>query len=195
MSRPFANGSNGFVFYCYALICYIWWLVQGWVIIRDTAPLIESARALTTRLKWDARVVETESNSEERLLICQKPFFKRQASWEQSLEEPQVKVLGIQIHFVHVKYQHKAPPRKGDTIYFEQKEESRKIVEEKENEIFWWDQPQLLWSRKAYIGPCNYFKIRGTIASEFIGLDLNIHVMSQYNNTTTWLRLWKMITE
>ncbi|KAJ4701351.1 S-adenosyl-L-methionine-dependent methyltransferases superfamily protein [Melia azedarach] len=54
---------------------------EGWVIIRDTASLIESARALTTtRLKWDARVVEIESNSDERLLICQKPFFKRQAS-------------------------------------------------------------------------------------------------------------------
>ncbi|XP_041021460.1 probable pectin methyltransferase QUA2 [Juglans microcarpa x Juglans regia] len=52
---------------------------EGWVIFRDTAPLIESARALTSRLKWDARVVEMESNSDERLLICQKPFFKRQA--------------------------------------------------------------------------------------------------------------------
>lgn len=54
------------------------WLLQGWVIIQDRAPLVESARALTTRLKWDARVVEIESNSDERLLICQKPFFKRQ---------------------------------------------------------------------------------------------------------------------
>ncbi|KAL9449975.1 hypothetical protein AB3S75_011834 [Citrus x aurantiifolia] len=53
---------------------------EGWVIIRDTARLIESARALTTRLKWDARVIEIERNSDERLLICQKPFFKRQAS-------------------------------------------------------------------------------------------------------------------
>ncbi|KAJ9146445.1 hypothetical protein P3X46_028712 [Hevea brasiliensis] len=53
---------------------------EGWVIIHDAAPLIELARALTTRLKWDARVVEIESNSDERLLICQKPFFKRQAS-------------------------------------------------------------------------------------------------------------------
>ncbi|KAJ9166573.1 hypothetical protein P3X46_021305 [Hevea brasiliensis] len=53
---------------------------EGWVIIHDTASLIESARALTTRLKWDARVIEIESNSDERLLICQKPFFKRQAS-------------------------------------------------------------------------------------------------------------------
>ncbi|XP_022773137.1 probable pectin methyltransferase QUA2 isoform X2 [Durio zibethinus] len=53
---------------------------EGWVIIRDTAPLIELARPLTTRLKWDARVIEIESNSNGRLLICQKPFFKRQAS-------------------------------------------------------------------------------------------------------------------
>lgn len=53
---------------------------EGWVILRDIAPLIESARALTTRLKWDARVIEIESNSDERLLICQKPFFKRQST-------------------------------------------------------------------------------------------------------------------
>ncbi|MBA0808328.1 hypothetical protein Gohar_024077, partial [Gossypium harknessii] len=53
---------------------------EGWVIIHDKAPLIESARALTVQLKWDARVVEIESNSDERLLICQKPFFKRQAT-------------------------------------------------------------------------------------------------------------------
>jgi hypothetical protein len=50
------------------------------VIIRDAAPLIESARTLAARLKWDARVVEMESNSDERLLICQKPLLKRQAN-------------------------------------------------------------------------------------------------------------------
>ncbi|KAK8643114.1 hypothetical protein V6N13_012428 [Hibiscus sabdariffa] len=53
---------------------------EGWIIIHDTAPLIESARALTRRLKWEARVIETESNNNERLLICQKLFFRRQAS-------------------------------------------------------------------------------------------------------------------
>ncbi|GFZ10064.1 S-adenosyl-L-methionine-dependent methyltransferases superfamily protein [Actinidia rufa] len=53
---------------------------EGWVILRDTASLLEIARALATRLKWDARVVEIESNSVERLLICQKPFFKKQAN-------------------------------------------------------------------------------------------------------------------
>ncbi|PON50355.1 putative pectin methyltransferase QUA [Trema orientale] len=53
---------------------------EGWVIIHDRAHLIDTARALTTGLKWDARVIEMESNSEEKLLICQKPFFKRQAN-------------------------------------------------------------------------------------------------------------------
>ncbi|KAA8528290.1 hypothetical protein F0562_035645 [Nyssa sinensis] len=53
---------------------------EGWVILRDSASLIESARALTTRLKWEARVIEIESTTGERLLVCQKPFFKRQAN-------------------------------------------------------------------------------------------------------------------
>ncbi|KAJ8772086.1 hypothetical protein K2173_027263 [Erythroxylum novogranatense] len=53
---------------------------EGWVIIRDTVPLIESARTLTTRFKWEARVVDIDSNSDERLLICQKPFLKKQAN-------------------------------------------------------------------------------------------------------------------
>ena len=52
---------------------------EGWVIIRDTAQLVETARALTAQLKWEARVVEVESSSEQRLLICQKPFTKRQS--------------------------------------------------------------------------------------------------------------------
>uniref|UniRef100_A0A5B7BPP0 Methyltransferase n=1 Tax=Davidia involucrata TaxID=16924 RepID=A0A5B7BPP0_DAVIN len=51
---------------------------EGWVILRDTASLIESARLLTARLKWEARIVEIETNSNERILICQKPFIKRQ---------------------------------------------------------------------------------------------------------------------
>ncbi|XP_058756046.1 probable pectin methyltransferase QUA2 [Vicia villosa] len=53
---------------------------EGWFIIRDTVPLVESARVLTAQLKWEARVIEIESNSEEKLLICQKPFYKKHAS-------------------------------------------------------------------------------------------------------------------
>uniref|UniRef100_A0A7N0UC33 Methyltransferase n=2 Tax=Kalanchoe fedtschenkoi TaxID=63787 RepID=A0A7N0UC33_KALFE len=53
---------------------------EGWIIFRDTSSIIESARALSTRLKWDSRIVEIDSNNEEKLLICQKPFLRRQAS-------------------------------------------------------------------------------------------------------------------
>ncbi|KAL5992450.1 putative pectin methyltransferase qua2 [Asimina triloba] len=51
---------------------------EGWVIFRDTAPLIEAARASVAQLRWDARVMEIESSSDKRLLVCQKPFIKRQ---------------------------------------------------------------------------------------------------------------------
>ncbi|XP_076945384.1 putative pectin methyltransferase QUA2 [Bidens hawaiensis] len=52
---------------------------EGWVILRDTTSLIETARTIATRLKWEARVVEIESNSDEKLLVCQKPFVKRRS--------------------------------------------------------------------------------------------------------------------
>ncbi|KAI4321133.1 hypothetical protein MLD38_034554 [Melastoma candidum] len=58
---------------------------EGWVIFRDTTPLIETARALATRLKWDARLVGVDNNTEERLLICQKPYLKRQLSNRQKI--------------------------------------------------------------------------------------------------------------
>ncbi|XP_024973166.1 probable pectin methyltransferase QUA2 [Cynara cardunculus var. scolymus] len=53
---------------------------EGWVILRDTVSLIETARTITARLKWEARVVEIESNSDEKLLVCQKPFLKKQTN-------------------------------------------------------------------------------------------------------------------
>ncbi|KAM0005284.1 putative S-adenosyl-L-methionine-dependent methyltransferase [Helianthus debilis subsp. tardiflorus] len=53
---------------------------EGWVILRDTSSLIEAARTITTRLKWEARVVEIESNSDEKLLVCQKPLIRRQSN-------------------------------------------------------------------------------------------------------------------
>ncbi|CAH9066930.1 unnamed protein product [Cuscuta epithymum] len=53
---------------------------EGWVILRDTIPLVELARDHAARLKWDARVIEIERNSEEKLLVCQKPFIRRQVS-------------------------------------------------------------------------------------------------------------------
>nr|GLL39629.1 probable pectin methyltransferase QUA2 isoform X1 [Ipomoea trifida] len=53
---------------------------EGWFILRDTVPLVELARTHAARLKWDARVAEIESTSDEKLLVCQKPFIRRQAS-------------------------------------------------------------------------------------------------------------------
>nr|GMD88829.1 probable pectin methyltransferase QUA2 [Ipomoea batatas] len=51
---------------------------EGWIIIRDTIPLIELARDHAVQLKWDARVIE--SSSEEKLLVCQKPFVRKLAT-------------------------------------------------------------------------------------------------------------------
>lgn len=52
--------------------------MQGWVILRDTASLIEEARSVTSLMKWDARMMEIDVNSDERLLLCQKPFIRKQ---------------------------------------------------------------------------------------------------------------------
>lgn len=51
---------------------------EGWVIIHDKTPLIEALRSITTQLKWEARLIEMEANKDERLLLCQKPFFRKQ---------------------------------------------------------------------------------------------------------------------
>ncbi|KAG8072449.1 hypothetical protein GUJ93_ZPchr0006g44855 [Zizania palustris] len=51
---------------------------EGWVIIRDTAPLIEAARSVVTQLRWDARILDLDIASDEKLLICQKPFIRKQ---------------------------------------------------------------------------------------------------------------------
>ncbi|XP_021752851.1 probable pectin methyltransferase QUA2 [Chenopodium quinoa] len=47
---------------------------EGWVIFRDTPSMIELARTLATRFRWDARTVDVEANIDERVLICRKPF-------------------------------------------------------------------------------------------------------------------------
>lgn len=36
--------------------------------------MIELARTLATRLRWDVRIVDVEANIDERVLICRKPF-------------------------------------------------------------------------------------------------------------------------
>ncbi|XP_020575868.1 probable pectin methyltransferase QUA2 [Phalaenopsis equestris] len=51
---------------------------EGWVIVHDSAPLVELLRSVITQMRWEARMVEIEANKDERLLICQKPFFRKQ---------------------------------------------------------------------------------------------------------------------
>ncbi|KAI4967072.1 hypothetical protein ZWY2020_031070 [Hordeum vulgare] len=50
---------------------------EGWIIIRDTAPLIEAARSVAAQLRWDARILDLDIASDEKLLVCQKPFLKK----------------------------------------------------------------------------------------------------------------------
>lgn len=52
--------------------------MQGWVILRDTAARIEAARSVATQVKWDARVIELDGNNDEKLLLSQKSFFRKQ---------------------------------------------------------------------------------------------------------------------
>ncbi|KAG6483478.1 hypothetical protein ZIOFF_060126 [Zingiber officinale] len=51
---------------------------QGWVIIRDTRHFVEAARSMATQLRWDARLMELDSGNNEKLLVYQKPFFRKQ---------------------------------------------------------------------------------------------------------------------
>ncbi|KAJ6841181.1 putative pectin methyltransferase QUA2 isoform X3 [Iris pallida] len=51
---------------------------EGWVILRDATTLIEAARSVSARLKWDARMIAIDGNNDEKFLLCQKPFFRKQ---------------------------------------------------------------------------------------------------------------------
>ncbi|XP_075506955.1 putative methyltransferase PMT5 [Primulina tabacum] len=50
---------------------------EGWVIISDKIGPIESARNLVTQLSWEARVIDLQNGSDQRLLVCQKPFLRK----------------------------------------------------------------------------------------------------------------------
>ncbi|KAK1292885.1 putative methyltransferase PMT5 [Acorus calamus] len=50
---------------------------EGWVVLRDKAAVIEKVRSIVTQIRWDARVIELQSDSDQRLLVCQKPFLKK----------------------------------------------------------------------------------------------------------------------
>ncbi|XP_013692470.1 probable methyltransferase PMT5 [Brassica napus] len=50
---------------------------EGWVVISDKLGVIELARAMATRVRWEARVIDLQDGSDQRLLVCQKPFLKK----------------------------------------------------------------------------------------------------------------------
>ncbi|XLR16823.1 hypothetical protein HN51_037796 [Arachis hypogaea] len=50
---------------------------EGWIILSDTMWAIELARKLATQLRWEARLIDLQNGSDQRLLVCQKQFVKK----------------------------------------------------------------------------------------------------------------------
>ncbi|XP_019445903.1 PREDICTED: probable methyltransferase PMT5 [Lupinus angustifolius] len=50
---------------------------EGWVIFSDKMGAIEMARTLAAQVRWEARVIDLQNGSDQRLLVCQKPFVKK----------------------------------------------------------------------------------------------------------------------
>ncbi|XP_027360787.1 probable methyltransferase PMT5 isoform X1 [Abrus precatorius] len=50
---------------------------EGWVILSDSMGTIEMARTITAQVRWEARVIDLQNVSDQRLLVCQKPFLKK----------------------------------------------------------------------------------------------------------------------
>ncbi|XVE91600.1 hypothetical protein REPUB_Repub01dG0023900 [Reevesia pubescens] len=50
---------------------------EGWVVLSDKLGAIELARAHATQIRWDARMIDLQNGSDQRLLVCQKPFVKK----------------------------------------------------------------------------------------------------------------------
>ncbi|OMO71962.1 putative S-adenosyl-L-methionine-dependent methyltransferase protein [Corchorus olitorius] len=50
---------------------------EGWVILSDKLGAIELARAQAAQIRWDARVIDLQNGSDQRLLVCQKPFVRK----------------------------------------------------------------------------------------------------------------------
>ncbi|KVI05505.1 putative S-adenosyl-L-methionine-dependent methyltransferase, partial [Cynara cardunculus var. scolymus] len=47
---------------------------EGWVVLSDEVGSIEKARTIATQIRWEARVIDLENGSDQRILVCQKPF-------------------------------------------------------------------------------------------------------------------------
>lgn len=50
---------------------------EGWVIVGDKLELIDNARAIATRMRWEARIIDLQNGSNQKLLVCQKQFLRK----------------------------------------------------------------------------------------------------------------------
>ena len=50
---------------------------EGWIILTDKLGAIEMARSLASQVRWEARLIDLQNGSDQRLLVCQKPFLKK----------------------------------------------------------------------------------------------------------------------
>ncbi|GKD81079.1 probable methyltransferase PMT5 [Tanacetum coccineum] len=50
---------------------------EGWVVLSDEVGYIEKARMIATQIRWEARVIDLETGSDQRILVCQKPFVRK----------------------------------------------------------------------------------------------------------------------
>ncbi|XP_030482396.1 probable methyltransferase PMT5 [Cannabis sativa] len=50
---------------------------EGWVVLSDKVGTIEMARTLAAQIRWEARVIDLQNGSDQRLLVCQKPFLRK----------------------------------------------------------------------------------------------------------------------
>ena len=91
--------------------------------------------------------------------------------------EPKKSEYDTQFIFKMLNSGHKAPPWKGGKSKILKRRKNQKTKRRE------WNQPQILWGRKAYIGTCNYaIEAQG---EKYRISHLIFHVMSHYNYTTT----------
>uniref|UniRef100_A0A3Q7FV36 Methyltransferase n=1 Tax=Solanum lycopersicum TaxID=4081 RepID=A0A3Q7FV36_SOLLC len=50
---------------------------EGWIILSDKLGPIEKVRMVATQMRWEARVVDLQNGSDQRLLVCQKSFVRK----------------------------------------------------------------------------------------------------------------------
>uniref|UniRef100_M0ZSX1 Methyltransferase n=1 Tax=Solanum tuberosum TaxID=4113 RepID=M0ZSX1_SOLTU len=50
---------------------------EGWIILSDKLGPIEKVRMVATQMRWEARVIDLQDGSDQRLLVCQKSFVRK----------------------------------------------------------------------------------------------------------------------